>query len=131
MRHITSIFAGAMLLASILPASADEKFAGTISDGNDDIPVALTITATKQPGSAAGQIRFEDQWKCGFALQFSKNRDKVDVYSLQGAGSGRCIALASGYLHRGAGADGSTVIQLFDRTHKDPVYTVDLVLPSN
>lgn len=126
MRRTASIFGSVMLLAVILPANADEKFTGTVSDGNNDIPVALTIATTHQPGSAAGQIRFEDQWKCGFALQFSKTRDKVDVYSLQGAGSGRCIALASGYLHRGPGAGGRPVIQLFDRLHQAPVYTVDL-----
>ena len=128
MKKTASLFAGAMLLAGILPASADEQLSGTILDGSNYVRVALTLPSAT-PSAPAGDLRVAGSWACNLTLNFvTTDEQKVDFYALGGPAKGRCAPLENGYLHR-RGAGGAVVIELFKRGEESPLYTVKLDPP--
>ena len=103
----------AALMASAVPAIADDLYRGAFNDKSRPIPVALTLQTAKYPGDPAGLIRFGEPWACGFQLEFSGTNGQTSIYSFKGAGAGTCASLSMGYLQSQPG-EGDLQIELFD-----------------
>ncbi|MDH0300995.1 MULTISPECIES: hypothetical protein [unclassified Pseudomonas] len=113
MRHLATALVGALALASLAPTWAGE-YEGTFKDNGVDVPVTLNIDPAARLGKAAGKIRFEGGWACGFDLQLTGADEATHSYSyaLKGGGAGRCGPLTLGHLQSQSSKD-DLQIQLF------------------
>jgi hypothetical protein len=127
MRHLTAALAGALALASLAPAWANDQYQGTLKDNGRPVSVTLAIDAGAGLGKKAGTVRFAGQWACGFDLEFNGEEKQVSTYSLDGSGAGRCGPLTLGYLQSQRGPDGLKV-QLYTQSNK-LAYSLTLVPP--
>jgi hypothetical protein len=105
----------AALIASAVPAIADDSYAGVIKDSNRSVPVNLTLQSVSNPGQPAGQIRFGEPWACGFGLEFAAMNEQIRTYSLKGAGAGRCASLNLGFMNSRSTDDGGLQVELFNQ----------------
>lgn len=93
-----TLFAATLLAAA--PALAQPyngEYRGSMEDRGRPLVVILSLDAVKAPGDAAGRIRFQEPWVCGFELEYSGIRDKAAVYSFKGSGAGACRPYTQGY----------------------------------
>ncbi|MFC3675458.1 hypothetical protein [Ferrovibrio xuzhouensis] len=104
-RRVSIPFAAGLLalaLTSALSAAAAAQPAGEYRGSFDDtggrpVPVLLHIDAGRAIGDAAGSIRFQEPWACGFDLQVAGVQGEVATYSFTRAGAGRCTPYTQGY----------------------------------
>src|SRR3546814_20840324 len=90
----------ALVLASALSAAAQPagEYRGSFDDtGGRPVPVLLQIDAGRAIGDAAGSLRFQEPWACGFDLQVAGVQGAVAPYSFTRAGAGRCTPSTPGY----------------------------------
>ncbi|KNX77085.1 hypothetical protein DA83_03805 [Pseudomonas sp. 250J] len=127
MRHLATALAGALALAGLGSAWADE-YQGTLKDNGTNVPVLLNIDPGAGLGKNAGKVRFGAGWACDFALEFNGADGPERSYSLKGGGAGRCGPLTLGYLQSRQGSDGLQ-IQLFTQANK-LAYSATLVPPA-
>ncbi|WP_460418695.1 hypothetical protein [Pseudomonas sp. microsymbiont 2] len=111
MKHLATALVGALALASLAPSWAGE-YEGSFKDNGVDVPVTLNIDPAARLGKAAGTIRFEGAWACGFDLQLTGTDGQARSYALKKSGAGRCGPLTLGHLQSQASASGLQ-IQLF------------------
>ncbi|MFK3773740.1 hypothetical protein [Pseudomonas sp. NPDC089406] len=124
MKPTLALLSGAIALVALTSAHADRKYEGILEDNGRNVPILLSISQTLKLGENAGTIRFNGDWKCGFALEFAGTVGKVNSYSLQGPGPGRCTTLVSGYLRKRSGTDGLQ-IEVLNKAN-DTVYDFTL-----
>lgn len=124
MRTTMTALVSALALFGLTAAQADEQYDGILQDNERNVPVALTLDPSVQLGTAAGRIRFNGDWRCGFTLEYAGKEGPADSYSLQGAGAGRCTSLTSGYLHVLPGT-GGVQVQILDKLNQ-PAHSVSL-----
>src|SRR3546814_9830861 len=92
---------------------------------SSDLPVLLQIDAGRAIGDAAGSIRFQEPWACGFDLQVAGVQGEVATYSFTRAGAGRCTPYTQGYARvqpNGLGID----VQLLKKDNRSEEHTSEL-----
>lgn len=118
MRRIAATLVGAISLATLSLAWADDSYQGVLNDNGQPLAVALSINSSVQEGDLAGRIRFNEPWVCGLSLVFvGADAANAASYVFRGAAAGRCTALAAGSLKARSDDDG-VMVQLFDSANK-------------
>lgn len=99
MKRLAVILFAAATLAALPAAAADPSgdYRGSFEENGRPVPVLLRLDAGKKPGEAAGRIRIQEPWACGFDLQFSGTSGDAVIYSFKGAGAGRCMPYSQGF----------------------------------
>lgn len=118
MRRIAATLVGAISLATLSLAWADDSYQGVLNDNGRPFPVSLSIKPSVQEGDLAGRIRFSEPWACGLSLVFvGADAARTASYVFRGAAAGRCTTLVAGSLKARPDKEG-VVIQLFDSANK-------------
>lgn len=115
MKSTLATLAGALALATLLPAFAEQKFVGHFETEDELLDLILVIPDEGREGK--GRLRI-DTWSCNLELGSPSRIADAIRYPITKADAGYCAALDKGYV-LGWPVGNDLQVQVFSRNKKD------------
>lgn len=117
MKSTLATLVGALALATLLPAFAEQKYVGQFDTKDEFLDLSLVIPDEGREGT--GRLRIET-WSCNLALDSPSPEAVADAtrYPIIKADAGLCAVLEKGYVLVWQ-VGKNLQIQVFDRYKKD------------